>query len=339
MNPITIAAASDRGASLPRAERWRRALMRRLAWLTGLALVAGTLPAWQDRVPGETLRWMADLAVHWQWLYAAAGAAAGLVWLLLARGRGRAWAAALLLGLAVVAALNLTRWSLPRLPAANGAAGAPALRLLSFNVNLDNHRTADVLDWLDTQQADVLALLEVTPDMDGLLQALRARYPHAVLQPQHDAFGMAVFSRYPLVPSPAAGGAAPPHHWAARVMAPQGAFGLQVIHPMSPISSAEHAARDALLAALAQPATSSPAEPQVVMGDFNTTPWSAALQRLGDDGWARATGLAPTFRLLRSLPIDHVLATRAHWRVAASGTGPWLGSDHRPVWAVLQRVP
>ena len=184
MNPITIAAAWDRGASLPRAERWRRALMRRLAWLTGLALVAGTLPAWQDRVPGETLRWMADLAVHWQWLYAAAGAAAGLVWLLLARGRGRAWAAALLLGLAVVAALNLTRWSLPRLPAANGAAGAPALRLLSFNVNLDNHRTADVLDWLDTLQADVLALLEVTPDMDGLLQALRARYPHAVLQPQ-----------------------------------------------------------------------------------------------------------------------------------------------------------
>ena len=186
MNPITIAAASDRGASLPRAERWRRALMRRLAWLTGLALVAGTLPAWQDRVPGETLRWMADLAVHWQWLYAAAGAAAGLVWLLLARGRGRAWAAALLLGLAVVAALNLTRWSLPRLPAANGAAGAPALRLLSFNVNLDNHRTADVLDWLDTQQADVLALLEVTPDMDGLLLALRARYPQITVANLYD---------------------------------------------------------------------------------------------------------------------------------------------------------
>jgi endonuclease/exonuclease/phosphatase (EEP) superfamily protein YafD len=129
-----------------------------------------------------------------------------------------------------------------------------------------------------------------------------------------------------------------PHFNAVLATPAGGAFQLTVVHPMPPISPTDRQARDDLFAQLgAAPPGSAVA--RVMMGDFNTTPWSAGLRRLHSAGWARASGLVPTYSLLRSLPIDHILATRAHWRVAAAGVGPWLGSDHKPVWAVLRPLP
>ena len=307
---------------------WRRALVRRLTWLTGLSLAGLSLPAWHAWLPGATLRWLGDLAVHWQWPYLLLGMLAGLAWLALTRRRA---AAASLAAVALGGALSLWVWPLDALPRADAA--PQGIKLVSFNVHLDNTDMAAMLDWLDAQQADVVALLEVTPDMAPLLQGLAARYPHGAQRPRPDPFGMALFSRFALAEARFHGDGAA-QHWSANVMAPGGAFGLRVIHPMPPISAADQAARDEVFNTIAaQPA---PHQGQVLLGDFNSTPWSAGLRRLGNAGWARATGLAPTWSLGRSLPLDHILATRGHWRVSAAGTGPWLGSDHRPVWAVLQ---
>jgi endonuclease/exonuclease/phosphatase family metal-dependent hydrolase len=77
----------------------------------------------------------------------------------------------------------------------------------------------------------------------------------------------------------------------------------------------------------------------VLMGDFNMAPWSRTQQYL-----RRATGLdnkgdlvpswpswAPAFM---RLPIDHVM-TRGNPQILSLSAGPDVGSDHRPVEAVI----
>ncbi|HEX3886107.1 MAG TPA: endonuclease/exonuclease/phosphatase family protein [Phenylobacterium sp.] len=90
-----------------------------------------------------------------------------------------------------------------------------------------------------------------------------------------------------------------------------------------------------------------PRDRSIVVGDFNSTPWSFARRR--ED---KALGLIRRTRGLFSwpaeqvshnhlpamfpvLPIDHVYAG-AGWRTVAVKRGPKLGSDHYPVLVILE---
>ena len=75
------------------------------------------------------------------------------------------------------------------------------------------------------------------------------------------------------------------------------------------------------------------ADPAIVGGDFNATPWCEALRgapvRIGNP-------LAESTWLTRwpfiGLPIDHLFVTESV-RVSAYKVGPFLGSDHRALVA------
>ena len=331
------------GKTRPNSRRaaWRAALCRRFAWLAGLGIVGLTLPWWQGAVPTAPGRWVADLAVHWQWVYGATGVLCAAGCVALAQGRERARGVAACALAVVLGVLNAIVTPLPALPhAPAGGNTSHELKLLTFNVNLDNAELQPMLDWLTSQSPDVLALTEVTPAMQPLLDALAQRYPHAALRPRDDPFGMAVFSRHAWQAARFVADGGAPQRFVAQVQAPGGAFTLHVLHPMPPISAADRAARDALLATIAGEAANAAApRGAVLVGDLNTTPWASGLRDMAAQGWGRASGLAPTLALGRSLPLDHLLATRAHWQRVAHGAGPWLGSDHRPVWAVLRPAP
>lgn len=333
--------STEKTRTNPRRAAWRAAVLRRFAWLAGLGIVGLTLPWWQGAVPTATGRWLADLAVHWQWAYGAMGVLCAAGCVVLAQGRERARSAAACALAVVLVALNATITPLPALPpAAAGGNTSHELKLLTFNVNLDNAKLQPMLDWLTSQSPDVLALAEVTPAMQPLLEALAQHYPHAALRPRDDPFGMAVFSRHAWQAARFVTDGGAPQRFVAQVQAPGGAFTLHVLHPMPPISAADRAARDALLATIAgEVANAAAPRGAVLVGDLNTTPWASGLRDMAAQGWGRASGLAPTLALGRSLPLDHVLATRAHWQRVAHGAGPWLGSDHRPVWAVLRPAP
>lgn len=83
-----------------------------------------------------------------------------------------------------------------------------------------------------------------------------------------------------------------------------------------------------------------PRERAILVGDFNSTPWSFARRR--EDaalGMERRTHALPTWPAnglfgLAFLPIDHVYAGSA-WDTVSITRGPRLGSDHYPVVAVL----
>ena len=319
------------------ATRVRAAVARRLSWLAVLAAIGASLPLWQDWVPTAVGRWLADLAVHWQWVYGIGGMMCALGWCALAERGHRARAAAVLAVTVALGVLNLVWTPLPALPDAASGDAAHDLKFASFNVHLDNREAQAIVDWVAAESPDVLALLEVTPEMQPLLAALAARYPHAELRPRPDPFGMAVFSRHPWQGAQFVSDAGAPQRFTAQVQAPGGAFTLHVLHPMPPISATDRAARDALLAELAHaPLSTATPRGAVLLGDLNTTPWASGLRAMAGEGWTRATGLTPTYALGRSLPIDHVLGTGSRWQRVAQGVGPWLGSDHRPVWAVLR---
>lgn len=92
--------------------------------------------------------------------------------------------------------------------------------------------------------------------------------------------------------------------------------------------------RDRALTAAARWSRSRPAR-RVVMGDFNTTPWSPPFRRLLHDGrlFSSLNGFGlqvswPESNVLLRIPIDHALLGPG---LAATerGTGPAFGSQHR----------
>jgi endonuclease/exonuclease/phosphatase (EEP) superfamily protein YafD len=83
--------------------------------------------------------------------------------------------------------------------------------------------------------------------------------------------------------------------------------------------------------------------PVILAGDLNTTPWSKTYRTL-----RRVAGLVPASTLRPTWPawplvfpqvaLDHIFVS-PDLTVSAAGTGPAVGADRLPIWAVVQRRP
>lgn len=305
-------------------------LVRRSRWLLPLLIAALLLP-WASpwlHGRGGRMAWLLDLAVHWQWQYVVA-----LMPVVLLLGwRDRRWWA---LGLLVL----LPWWTAtPRLPAATDASPLAPFRVISANVHLGTTSPERLIAWTDDTPVDVLVLLEVSP---AYAQALTdwTDYPHRVVVPGHDPFGIAVLSRHPIATQAILRDDRGIAAIDVAIDTPQGCVAVRAVHPMPPISPDDKRVRDRFLAAVAA-AMNERGMPSLIAGDFNATPWSSAFAPFAAQGWRRASGLAPTWpvrgRGVVGIPIDHVLASR-HWQRIDATRGPDLGSDHYPVRVVLGR--
>jgi endonuclease/exonuclease/phosphatase (EEP) superfamily protein YafD len=296
----------------------------------GLALVAvalaGLVTPGPSRLFGDgTLGWAIDLATHWVWLWLPLGAAG----LLLARWR---WPVRSVVAGAMAL---LPWWWLP--PALPSTAAAPQLRVAAANVHLSNRDPAPLLAWAAAVQADVVAVLELTPPYAAALSSSRPGWPHQHLRPRLDSFGIGLLSRWPLrdVREVAGPGDIPQLH--ALVDTPDGVVEVIALHPMPPVDARWHDLRNRTFAAVAP---RGPA-PALLLGDFNATPWSNAAPLLAAGGWRWAGGVRPTWPNVPAaawgIPIDAVWA-HGPWELVEHAVGPPIGSDHRPVLAALRRA-
>jgi endonuclease/exonuclease/phosphatase (EEP) superfamily protein YafD len=222
-------------------------------------------------------------------------------------------------------------------PEVSRAAVAPdfALRVVSLNVLTSNQDTQAVLDYLTRADADVIFLMEVDQRWIAALQPLHAQYPHRILQPRADNFGVAMLSRIPWsrgdvvdvgpagVPSVEIGMT---HHGRD--------FVLIGTHTIPPVGPGHAAVRDHHLAALAQRVQQLRA-PVLVVGDLNATPWSVGVRVAmgGNLGFrSLAAPWTPTWRArsVFAVPIDHALCS-APLVIVQRTVGPDVGSDHRPL--------
>lgn len=305
-----------------------RSLARAARWLLppcALGLLLPLAGALSDSAP-LALAWSLDLAAHWQFAYA-------LVWLalcLLCAVRGRRW---LLLAPAALLPLWTASAALPR---ASGEAST--LIVAAANVHVGNRDPAPLVVWLRAQPSDVVAIAELTPGYaDALTRALGDDYPYRAFAAADTPFGIGLIARRPLTAIALRRSADGIPQLRAEIDTGHGPVRIVAVHPMPPIDGHWHAERDRLLHALADEAAHD-AIPMIVAGDLNATPWSSAMTGAAARGLFRATGVGTTWPDGHiGIPIDHVLAS-AHWRRGETLRGPGIGSDHRPVRAILQRT-
>jgi endonuclease/exonuclease/phosphatase (EEP) superfamily protein YafD len=295
--------------------------------------------------------WPAELFSHFPVQYAIAQAA-GITFCLALRPR---W-----LGFASLPLLGLNVWLLaPYYFTWNGASAAapdhdPTLRVMTVNVNVNNRHADLILQAIETEQPDIVAMIEMTPDLWQMLPPeFHRRYPYRASELDVDAFGIALLSRLPFAEHDI-------YHFgtygrpviAARIC-PQAAepgeaprcLHLVAMHADPPVTATLARSRDAQFEEVGEYLRDVQEMRRVVMGDMNVTPWSPVMRdfmeqnRLEDS--ALGHGIHPTWfsrSLPFGIPIDQILHGDGVV-ILDRRVGPEIGSDHFPVTADIALVP
>ena len=223
-----------------------------------------------------------------------------------------------------------------------------SLSLLIANVEIENRNPDPLLDLIDEEDPDLVLALETDAWWMEHLRPLQESYPHAVRHPRENAYGMCLYSRYPLVAPTVrflVEDDVPSIH--TRVELPSGTHvWIHGMHPRPPHPTREPdtTERDAELLLLAREIRDRDA-PTIVAGDLNDVSWSYTtrlfqkISGLLDPRIGR--GLYNTFHarypLLR-YPLDHAFHSE-HFLLSQLKVLPYIGSDHFPVLIELDYHP
>jgi len=333
----------------PRSEHRPRIALRWLASGALLALCAAALVARSAR-----WWWPGEILVNFSWQTGWLALACALALLLLRAPRRALLAAVLALALLVPA---LSLWW-PRASSPPSSAGAQAdasveLELACANLLYAHPRPEAFRAWVEREQPDFIALLEVCRAWLPIVESLGDLYPHRVLLPERldptriESFGPAVVSRLPLRDVRVldlVAGQQPVIELALELPDGAGALHVTVAHPSRPGRAARTAMRNASLRALAD--TVDFGARSVLLADLNCTLYSPAFgdlcERTGLRSARQGYGREASWRSDRWisglwLDLDHALVGEA-LEVADFYSGPGFGSDHLPIVARV-RVP
>jgi endonuclease/exonuclease/phosphatase (EEP) superfamily protein YafD len=303
--------------------RATRSLVTGVVALVGFATLLGLL----DRV-----WWVFETADVFRLQYLVLLVAAGLVALVLRRPRLAAVAA-------VLAAVNFAVLGIPltsSVSAAPSAATSGALRIVVANVEVGNTDFAAVERLVAQTHPDVFGVTELTPAMARHLGGELPGYRTRVLETRHDAYGIGVYSRRPLLSArvvrfPADG----PPTVVARLGVAGKPVAVVITHVHTPFAGSIHVRH---LQTLAAAARSDLGSRVAVCGDFNTPPWSGPLRDFAADaqlhdlygGRAWAGYSWPTWGYVLRVPLDNCFVSNGV-TVRDHRDGPDVGSDHRPL--------
>jgi endonuclease/exonuclease/phosphatase (EEP) superfamily protein YafD len=306
-----------------------------MAWALCLGVVLGTLVRWLGR-----WHWLCELTTHF--VVQATVLAAGATLLLVIRRHGKL--AALSACLTLFNAAEWVPFYVLNTPETNIEGSGESLVVVSANVYSRNRNSKTLPQWLREIRADVVFISEVDPWWAEQIESWKADWPHQIIRPRSDNFGLAIISRVPISQSnvfflegdiPAV---------CCQIEAPCGAWTIVGLHPLPPTGARNSLLRNQQLQTAAERIQSLPA-PRVVLGDLNASSSSPVfrdfLSATGLQDSRQGFGWQPTWpagnRLLR-IPIDHCLLEPGV-QVMHRSVGPDIGSDHLPVQCQLTRGP
>ena len=260
---------------------------------------------------------------------------------------GRARLAAAFLPFLVINLLVVAPYLLFPAWRAEAAGGPTRLTVMAVNIHHSRHQ-ADLLQAeIDRIDPDVIILVEPTANWYGDRSPLRVARPHVIFHRDGAGTGIMMASRIPWerASTYTLSSSYSPSVYATFCPAPErgpaGCVDLLGVHPVSPIGAKRSRMRNAELKAIAQFVRERQPERFVVLGDFNTTPWSVRFSELIQTARLEESpvgrGLTATWiskSPLIGLPIDHVLVGR-DIHVVHQEVGRDIGSDHYPVVATL----
>ncbi|GAA4404847.1 endonuclease/exonuclease/phosphatase family protein [Nibrella viscosa] len=219
------------------------------------------------------------------------------------------------------------------------------ISLLIANILMENNRYGDILQLAQQQNPDIILILEANEGWCQALKPLEPHYPHRLLHPMDNTYGMLLYSKLP-VQNPKLRflieNHVPSIH--AQLILKNGQsihfFG---VHPEPP-SPTEHyrsTERDAELVMVGREARRLK-DPVIVAGDLNDVAWSHTtrlFQRISgllDPRVGR--GLFNTYHaqyFFVRWPLDHIFVSK-HFRLVHIERMPACGSDHFPMFVTLQ---
>lgn len=311
--------------------RWLRWALAALALACAMAIVAGFFG---DHVAAFDS--VGHFRAHLSVAALLAGSAALIVGPAIPRLAGAAALAAALAGFVTVAPYVLPD-STPM--AADSVESRPAYRLLQMNLRYDVAEPAEAIRRIAAEAPDVVTLQETGRDWQARLETLSATYPHQFYCSGPFAQGnVAILSKRPFLDE--TGYCDVENGFAARRIDFNGTVATIVSqHLQWPWPFGHWRQLDEL-----QETLGLLRGPVLIAGDFNATPWSAALATYAAaSGTTPMTGIGFTW-LLRALPgtlapyiglpIDHVLATPGIV-IRRLGTLAPTASDHLPIAATF----
>ncbi|MBW4560661.1 MAG: endonuclease/exonuclease/phosphatase family protein [Mojavia pulchra JT2-VF2] len=252
-------------------------------------------------------------------------------------------AALLIVGLNLI---EVIPWYLPHSQQVTINANATKqIRLISFNINIQNNNHNQVINVVQNSDPDVALFLEVDQGaVESLKAGLKDTLPYTFRSP---GGGLAILSRLPIKDAKAdnfnsKGG----HNLIATLEVDKKPIKLIGTHPLVPVTRKNFHRRNLQVAALSN-YIQELNQPLILMGDFNLTPWSPYYRRFINKtklhntrlgfgilpSWPRpATHVhLPSWLIpLMNIPIDHCLVSK-EFRVARVDTGANANSDHAPL--------
>ena len=227
---------------------------------------------------------------------------------------------------------------------ANSSNANTIIKLLIYNVLIENRETAKLLELVKKVNPDVILLAEPDERWMRELAELDRDYPFSVKCPLDNAYGLALFSRLKLenpqlkfiieddIPSIHTG----------VELASGDLINLFCLHPRPPIppENDRSSERDAELIIVGRMIKATDA-PTIIAGDLNDVAWSRTttlfqkISNLLDPRIGR--GLYSSFHAHHwfiRFPLDHVFHSN-HFRLAELRRLPNIGSDHFPIYIAL----
>lgn len=215
----------------------------------------------------------------------------------------------------------------------------------SLNVYFKGERYADTAAFLLGSKAEVVVLVEVTPEWVDQLAILRTRWPHVVAEPRDGSHGLMLLSKLPILDHDTIdlsdGGRVTLR---ATLKTSRGPVTLIAFHPPPPTTPGRALRRNVEMRAVAELVRAIEG-PRLLVGDFNCSPWSPLFRRLVTESGLRDSregrGLQATWPSLLGplgIPIDHALVS-PDLRVVNRSVGPRVGSDHRGIVVRLALDP
>jgi endonuclease/exonuclease/phosphatase (EEP) superfamily protein YafD len=219
----------------------------------------------------------------------------------------------------------------------------PVYKLLQLNLRYNNPEPNKVLSLIGRIRPDVVTLEETSEMWVEKLALLSSAYPYRIICPSpHGVYGVAILSARPFVE----GQEAKCYDRSSFVIAPVD-FGGRAVDIAAlhlgwpwPFDQARH------ILAVGRP-LSELGETALLAGDFNATPWSAAVAHVGQmGGLALVPSVGPTWQWIKlpeflrfsGLPIDQVMH-KGSVVVNTARTLGEAGSDHLPVLVEFSLMP
>lgn len=228
----------------------------------------------------------------------------------------------------------------------DGSEGTPVASCFSvfgLNVLQSNRDFAATIAAIEREQPDVLLLMETDDKWLQALAPVLRRYPHRLLRPIDNTYGMLFATRLGMQSGKMVNitDQDTPTVYARLATRDGQAFNYIGLHPRPPRPGQDTGRRDAKIERAALAVSGDPKLPAIAMGDFNDVPWSRTTQlfktvgRFLDPRIGR--GSYPTFPAdyaALGWPLDQLFVT-SEFTFRTLRVLENVGSDHRPLSAQL----